>query len=75
MLPVASVLAVACVSAFAHLIGIFFHVDDGMMVEYLVRHRHRYCQSVLLVLHRHSVISISPMSQIKENSVIAQLWL
>jgi len=50
--------------------GLFNHIDDGMTVKHSVRHRHRYCQPFPLVRHRHSVISLSPISPITEHSGI-----
>jgi len=73
VLAFAGVPAVAGVSAVAEFIGHFYHVSEGMTVKYLVRHRHRYRQSFLLVRHPHSVISLSPISPITEHSAIAQL--
>jgi len=70
----AGVLAVDVVSAVANFNGLFCHVDDRITVEYLIPHCHLYCNTVPLVCHHHSVISLSPILPITQHSVIAQLW-
>jgi len=47
--------------------GLFYHVNDGITVKYSFCHPHQYRQSFLLVRHRHSVMSLSPISPITEH--------